>query len=96
MWETASGKLVGEIDYSKYGRNGWTITASPDGRLALVSVKDDGTVRVLELPGGKEVHRFTGCPGARSWSFTPDSALAVAGSFRQGMYVFRLPSPSAK
>jgi WD40 repeat protein len=93
MWDMASGKLLGEIDYSLYGTNGWTITASPDGRLALVSRKTDSSVRVLELPGGKEIARYDLCPGARSWSFSSDGTLAAAGSFRAGMYVFRLPAP---
>jgi WD40 repeat protein len=93
VWEAASGKLIGDIDYARYGGDGWTITASPDGRLALVQVKDDASVRVLALPGGEELHRFDGCPRARAWSFFPDGTLAVAGSFRAGMYVFRLPAP---
>jgi WD40 repeat protein len=96
IWETASGKLVSEVECgnSKYGADAWTFTASPDGRLALVQVKDDASVRVLELPSGKELHRYTGCQGARSFSFSPDGTLAVAGSFRNGMFVFRLPAPS--
>ena len=95
VWEVAGGKLVREIDYdaAEYGINHWTMTASPDGRLALVSVKNDSSVRVLDLSSGQEVHRFDDCPGARAWSFSPDGSLAVAGSFRAGMYVFRLPAP---
>jgi serine/threonine protein kinase/WD40 repeat protein len=93
VWEHASGKLVSEIDYTRYGSNAWTFTASPDGRLALVSVKGDGSVRVVDLSSGKEVHRFDKCPGARSWSFSPDGTFVVAGSFRAGMYVFRLRVP---
>jgi WD40 repeat protein len=95
VWEVAGGKLVSEIDCTaaKYGTNAWTITASPDGRLALVSVKNDDSVRVLDLSGGQEIHRFDDCPGARAWSFSLDGSLAVAGSFRAGMYVFRLPAP---
>ncbi len=95
IWEAASGKLVSEIDYGQYGGDGWTITASPDGRLALVQDKDDGSVRVLDLPSGKEACRYDMCPAARSWSFSPDGTVAVAGSFRAGMYVFRLPSGGA-
>jgi WD40 repeat protein len=95
VWEVAGGKLVSEIDSdaAKYGINRWTMTASPDGQLALVSVKDDSSVRVLDLASRQEVHRFDDCPGARAWSFSPDENLAVAGSFRAGMYVFRLPAP---
>ncbi len=98
IWEAASGKLISEIDYdyAKYGTDAWTITASQDGRLALVSVKNDATVRVLDLLSGKETYCFNRCPGARAWSFSPDGTLAVAGSFRSGMYVFRLPAPTTK
>jgi WD40 repeat protein len=91
IWEAASGKLVSEIDYSEFGENGWTMTPSPDGRLALVS-HADGSVRVLDLASGKETYRYDTCPKARAFSFSPDGTLAVAGSFRAGMYVFRLPS----
>ncbi|MBV9123883.1 MAG: WD40 repeat domain-containing protein, partial [Planctomycetes bacterium] len=93
IWETASGKLANEIDYGQYGEDGWSITASPDGRLALVSVAADASVRVLDLATGKETHRYDGCPKARAFSFSRDGTLAVAGSFRAGLYVFRLPLP---
>jgi WD40 repeat protein len=91
VWEAASGKLVSEIDYAQYGGDGGSITAAPDGRHALVNVKDDGSVRVLDLPSGKETYRYDACPAARAFSFSPDGTLAVAGSFRAGMYVFHLP-----
>ena len=37
LWETASGKIVQEIDLSHVGGDRWSMTASPDGRLALVN-----------------------------------------------------------
>ncbi len=93
VWETASGKLVCEIDCAKYsyGTDCGNITASPDGRLALVSDYQDNSVRVLDLADGKEIHRYDNCRYARAFSFSPDGTLAVAGSFRAGMFVFRLP-----
>ena len=94
VWETAGGKLVSEINYARFGPNGWTITASPDGRLALVNA-DGVSVRVLDLAAGQEIHRYNGCREAKAFSFSPDGTLAVAGSFRAGMFVFRLPSDKA-
>ena len=91
VWETATGKLRQEIDVSEVGEDRWSMTASPDGRLGLVS-HGDGSVRVYDLASGKEIHRFDGAPKARGFSFTPDGNFAVAGSFRAGLYVFRLPN----
>jgi WD40 repeat protein len=91
----ATAKLVSEIDFAPFAPDGWTITESPDGRLALVS-HGDGSVRVLDLTTGKEIHRYDRCPMARGFSFTPDGTLAAAGSFRQGVFVFRLPSLPAR
>ena len=90
IWETVKSRLVLEIDLSDVGGDRWNITASPDGRLALVT-QADGVVRVYELKSGKEIHRYQGCRNARAFSFTPDGQYAVAGSFRAGLYVFRLP-----
>jgi WD40 repeat protein len=91
IWETSSGRILRPIDLSDFGEDRWTITASPDGRLGLVS-HDDDAVRVLDLTTGKEIHRYENCHKARSFSFTPDGNYAVAGSFRAGLFVFRLPS----
>lgn len=61
-----------------------------------MSVEADDSVRVLDLATGKETHRYDGCRKARAFSFSPDGSLAVAGSFRAGMFVFRLPPPEAE
>jgi serine/threonine protein kinase/WD40 repeat protein len=90
VWETASGKLVREIDLTEMGGDRWTMTASPDGRLALVN-HEDGSVRVFDLATGKQIHRYDNCPKARSFSFSPDGQYAVAGTFRTKLFVFRLP-----
>jgi WD40 repeat protein len=91
VWDTASGKIAREIDLAEIGEDRWTMTASPDGRLALVN-HADGSVRVFDLASGKEIHRYDNCRKARAFSFTPDGNFAVAGSFRAGLFVFRLPS----
>jgi WD40 repeat protein len=91
VWDTDSGKLVREIDLADIGEDRWSMTASPAGRLALVS-HEDGSVRVFDLASAKEIHRYDDCRKARAFSFTPDGHFAVAGSFRAGLFVFRLPS----
>jgi WD40 repeat protein len=90
VWDTASGKLLQEIDVAETGNACWTMTATPDGRLALVN-HQDSSVRVYDLASGKEIHHYDNCPRARSFVFSPDGNYAVAGSFRAGMFVFRLP-----
>ncbi len=95
VWDTDTGKLDREIDYSQVGENGWSMTPTPDGRLALVS-HIDGSIRVYDLATGQQIHRYDNCPLARAFSFSPDGTLAMAGSFRRGVYVFRLPPPGAK
>jgi WD40 repeat protein len=95
VWETATGKLLQAIDLTEMGGDCWSMTASPDGRLGLVN-HADGSVRVFDLATGKEIHSYQSCRKARSFSFTPDGRIAVAGSFRAGMYVFRLPGKQGK
>jgi WD40 repeat protein len=90
LWDTANGRVVQEIDLADVGADRWSITPSPDGRLALVSHADT-SVRVFDLASGKQIHSYPNCRGARSFSFTPDGTVAVAGSFRAGVYILRLP-----
>ena len=67
-------------------------TATPDGRQGVVN-HADGSIRVIDLVTGKETHRFPNCRKARAFSFSPDGTTVVAGSFRAGVFVFRLGSP---
>jgi len=90
IWEAASGKLLREIDLTDVGGDRWSMTATPNGRLGLVS-HQDGSVRVYDLGSGEQVHRYEQAPKARAFSFTPDGKFAVAGSFRAGMSVLLLP-----
>jgi serine/threonine protein kinase/WD40 repeat protein len=90
VWNAKTGKLLREIDCTPFGEDRWTFTATPDGRQAVVN-QDDGTVRVIDLITGEETHCFDNCPKARAFSF--NGPLVVAGSFRAGVFVFRLASP---
>jgi WD40 repeat protein len=94
VWETTNGRLVQEINLTGFGGDRWTVAASPDVRLALFC-PPDGAVRVYDLASGKVIHRYANCRNARAFSFTPDGQFAVAGSFRAGLFVFRLPSVKA-
>ena len=91
IWDAATGKQVREIDLADLGGDRWTITPSPDGRLGLVN-HEDGSVRVYDLTTGKDIHTYENCRKARAFSFSPDGKYAVGGSFRAGLFVFRLPS----
>ncbi len=62
----------------------------------LVNVSEDKSIRVLELITAMEIHKYENCVQARPYSFSPDGTMAVAGSFRAGMFVFRLPSVPGK
>ncbi len=94
IWETKSGKLLREIDLTRFGPEGSSFTATPDGRQGLVC--DGGSVHVIDLVTGDETHLFADCPMARAFSFSPDGRTVVAGSFRRGVFVFRLGTPPAE
>jgi WD40 repeat protein len=91
LWDTETGRIVREIDLSAAGGDRSTMTVSPDGRLALVNYADN-SVRVFNMANGKEIHRYDDCRKARAFSFSSDGTHAVGGSFRAGLFVFRLPS----
>ncbi len=93
VWDVASGKEVRQLTLGDDANtNSDSVAVSPDGRLVL-TVHDDTTVRVQDLATGKELHRYQ-LPGfARSLAFSPDSRFAAAGSFRAGVYLWRLPAP---
>jgi WD40 repeat protein len=92
--ETATGKLVREIDCGNFEKGTLIVTASPDGRLALVASEGWASVLVFDLSTGKEIQRYDNCRAVRCLSISADSTRAAAGSFRQGVIVFRLPPPA--
>jgi WD40 repeat protein len=88
VWDAASGKLVRNLDLGDNWNSNATI--SPDGRR-LLTAHGDGTVRLRDLATGDDLHRFENAPQAAGFSFSPDGRFAVAGSFRAGLYLWRLP-----
>jgi WD40 repeat protein len=91
-WETSSGKQLSQFDLgdrvSDAGPNARNAAISPDGRRLLTS-DEKGTVYLLELETGKEIKRFAA--PALGLSFSPDGRYAASGSFRAGIWVWRLP-----
>src|SRR5262249_60300431 len=51
---------------------------SPDGRT-LASAGEDGTVRLWDLPSGKEVGRLEGHDDVYAVAFSPDGKTLVSG-----------------
>jgi hypothetical protein len=49
------------------------------------------SLRVLDLATGKEIHCFESALRCHGFSFSPDGRYAAAGSFRVGVYLWRLP-----
>jgi serine/threonine protein kinase/WD40 repeat protein len=92
VWNANTRELLREIDCTRFGEDRGTITATPDGRQAVVN-HEDGSVRVIDLVTGAETHIFENCRKARGFSF--HGPQVVSGSFRSGIFVFRLESPSA-
>ncbi len=92
IWETKKRRTPRQIDLTPFGPEGWTFTATPDGRQGLVC--DSRSVHVIDLVTGEETHLFGDCPMARAFSFSPDRRTVVAGSFRRGVFVFRLGVPA--
>ena len=65
---------------------------APDGRRLLTG--DGRTVYLLDLATGQEILHFQNATAAQGFSFSPDGRSAAAGSFRQGVYLWRLPPPA--
>jgi WD40 repeat protein/Tfp pilus assembly protein PilF len=90
VWEVSSGKRLQEVTLPERAGASPQAAMTPDGRRLLVAGSNDALV-VLDLMTGKQVHRFAGAPGRQALSISPDGRYAVAGSFRSGVYVWRLP-----
>jgi RNA polymerase sigma factor (sigma-70 family) len=81
LWETATGK---ERPVLSGGKNVYAVAFSPDGRALAVGDSYPGgaaAVRLLELPGGKEVWRLPGPPFASLYAlaFSANGKVLAAG-----------------
>jgi serine/threonine protein kinase len=67
---------------------------SSDCRRVIYAVLSDNTVRLVDLPGGKEVARFDvpAVPIGRM-AISPDGRFAVGASWSGWVYLWRLPPP---
>ncbi len=104
VWELATGKEVSKLDLgdnlsTNEEPGGWSdhrgLALSPEGKRILVSYDGTPMLRLVELETGKEIHRFELANNPRGLSISPDGRLAVCGSFRGLVYLWRLPGTFA-
>jgi eukaryotic-like serine/threonine-protein kinase len=90
VWEVSTGKVLHQ--YPLNARTGDTpqVAVSPDGRH-LLAASGKSELVVLDLASGKEIERFDTAKNRQGFSFSPDGRYAAAGSFRAGVYLWRLP-----
>jgi WD40 repeat protein/peroxiredoxin len=95
LWDAATGRKLREIALPDVAARGWNeATVSADGERLLVINSDGADVRLVELASGKELFRSAKgkLSKARGFSFSPDGKHAVAGSFRNGVFLVELPA----
>jgi sugar lactone lactonase YvrE len=88
--ETQSLQLVGKVK---------GIAFSPDGSRLLYAVANDPVLRLVELPGGKELATFEmsqeSVDDSFGIAFSPDGRFAVAAYWAGVVQLWRLPDPAA-
>jgi WD40 repeat protein len=88
--ETQSLRLVGKMA---------GIAFSPDGSRLLYAAANDPVLRLVELPGGKELATFemmsNGADMSFGIAFSPDGRFAVAAYLAGVVHLWRLPDPPA-
>src|SRR5262249_29219898 len=77
VWDPSGPDRVGHLSGPKSVR---ALAFSPDGK-ALAAGGEDGEVRLLDWPTGKERRRFANLPvGVESLAFAPDGATLAAAT----------------
>ena len=99
IWDLATAKEESQFNFglnNAYEFPG--VTPSPNGRYLLIAdanragrIIEPPRVRVINMESWEEVHRFE-CPTSpKGLSFSPDSSLAAAGSWRGFVYLWQMP-----
>jgi WD40 repeat protein len=88
--ETQSLRLVGKVAGRAF---------APDGSRLLYAVANDPLLRLVELPGGKELATFEmskeSVGDSFGMAFSPDGRFAVAAYWAGVVQLWRLPDPPA-
>ncbi len=80
VWEAATGRELGRFPAPLGESLRQKVALSPDGRTLAVSGHPDFTVRLFDVPGGKELRRLRGLDEpALSLAFAPDGRKLAAG-----------------
>ena len=89
IWNLATGNEERRLEL---GENLSGLALSPGGRRILVGYDAPQIVRLIDLPGGEELHRFDLATSPRGLSFSPDESYAASGSHRGMIYLWKLES----
>jgi WD40 repeat protein len=87
FWDAATGAKLRQFTVE-----GEFVEFQPDGRLLMAMHERGGPVHVYDIYTGMELHHYDGSENPRGFSFSPDGRHAAAGSFRRGVFLFRLPT----
>lgn len=91
FWETGSGRPLRTVNLGEdWLADASAVALTRDGRR-LLTLHEDQTARLRDLSTGAELCRYAGVRAPKALSISADGRHAAAGSFRAGVYLFRLP-----